>query len=177
MSITPPSDLVFDVVRAVDPSQYQASLAKFQSSKTGKSMMTSGPQMGFDNFTTTAQLDHMRPPVSVKTADKPQEAYRKFESLMLQNFINAMFTDDTAAVFGQGAGAGYWKNMMVDAMVDEMSQAGGIGIADMMQNRDVARDSINHSDKTAATRNITATTNILVHKSQLGLIRHFNKTV
>jgi len=145
-------------------------------------MMASDPQMGFDNFATDnfatmAQLDHMRPPVSVKTADKPQEAYRKFESLMLQNFINAMFTDDTAAVFGQGAGAGYWKNMMVDAMADEMSQAGGIGIADMMQNRDVARDSINHSDKTDATRNITATTNILIHKSQLDLIRHFNKTV
>jgi len=177
MSITPPSDLVLDVVRAVEPSQYQASVAKFQAPRAGKSMMAASPKVAFDHFATTAQLDHMRPPVSVKTADKPQEAYRKFESMMLQNFINAMFTDDTAAVFGKGAGSDYWKSMMVDAMADEMSQAGGIGVAEMMQSRDLAHNSVNDSGKTAATRNITATTNILVHKSQLELIRHFNKTV
>jgi len=182
MSITPPSDLVLDVAQAIEPSQYYASIAKLQSTKTVRSLGSSPkPEMAFEDFVTTAQrnhmplpvataqLDHMRPPVAIKTAIGPQEAYRKFEGLMLQNVLDAMLTSETTSVFGKEAGAGYWKSLMTEAMANEMSQAGGIGLADMMEER---RTAVQHIGRT-----IAATANVAVHQSQMNLIHHLNKGI
>ncbi len=57
------------------------------------------------------------------------ETYRKFEAMVLQNFIKNMLPSDSEEVYGKGATGDIWKGMMAEQLGNEISKGDGIGIA------------------------------------------------
>ncbi len=62
-------------------------------------------------------------------ATKQAEAFRQFESFILQSFIENMLPKNAESVFGSGTAGGVWKSMMAEKLADQISRSGGIGIA------------------------------------------------
>ncbi|NJO23058.1 MAG: hypothetical protein HC868_09035 [Sphingomonadales bacterium] len=62
-------------------------------------------------------------------ATKQAEAFRQFESFILQSFIENMLPKNAESVFGKGTAGGVWKSMMAEKLADQISRSGGIGIA------------------------------------------------
>ncbi|CUA85090.1 Rod binding protein [Chelatococcus sambhunathii] len=139
MAIQPPSDIVLEVTRAVEPSRYQAALQRL------KSMPASAAGVDFaDTF------DAVRPPVLGSTHDvegaltamrsraasvrrSDGDPYRKFEAFVLQNFIEAMLPENGEVVFGTGTAGKIWKSMLAEKMGEQVAVSGGIGIAEMLR--------------------------------------------
>lgn len=63
-------------------------------------------------------------------ADAVPESFRKFEGMVLQTFIQSMLPQDAEAVYGSGLAGDMWKSFMATEIANQMSRAGGIGIAD-----------------------------------------------
>ena len=62
-------------------------------------------------------------------ASKQTEAFRQFESFILQSFIETMLPKNAESVFGSGTAGGVWKSMLAEKIADQISRSGGIGIA------------------------------------------------
>jgi peptidoglycan hydrolase FlgJ len=144
VAISPPSDLVLDVVRAADPTEVQAAQAKLRANKAAfaaTSLAEAGAGFGaavdiLDTPATKAGLGNAA--LSKKTAEMPEE-YRKFEASILQTFVNSMLPEDSAEVYGKGSAGEFWKSMMAEQVAEEMSKRGGIGIAEQMYSQALAR--------------------------------------
>jgi len=163
MAINPLSDIVLDVARAVDPQSYRASVEKLQKPHDASSTNR------FDDVQTSLTMAAMRPPVRVQDQEKLENPHRKFEAFMLQSLIMDMFSSDTSSVFGQGAGAEFWKGMLVEKMADEMAQNGGIGIASLMDERADAgkTHTLSTMDEAAAS--------MIVNKNQINFMRYVSQ--
>ena len=73
---------------------------------------------------TTASLAH----------GKAKDAADKFEAQFLSQMIGQMFEGiETDGPFGGGFGEQMFRSMMTDAMAKKMTQAGGIGVSDVVQ--------------------------------------------
>jgi len=159
MAINPLSDIVLDVTRAADPRSYRTSVEKLQKTQNAQSTKM------FDAVAHSLTMDSMRPPVTSRDQAAQENPHRKFEAFMLQNFIMEMFTSDTASVFGKGAGADFWKGMLVEKMADEMAQDGGIGIANLL-------DEQADKGKTQPIGNLDeAAASVVVNKNQINFMR------
>jgi peptidoglycan hydrolase FlgJ len=145
VAISPPSDLVLDVVRAADPTDVQAAQAKLKASRAAfaaNSLAETGKGFGaamdiIDTPATKAGLDHIRGAKTDKAA-MPDE-YRKFEASILSTFVNSMLPNDSEQIYGKGSAGDFWKGMMAEKVSEEMSRAGGIGIAEQMYSQALAR--------------------------------------
>jgi Rod binding domain-containing protein len=130
MAINPPSDLVLDVAMAADPDTLRASLDKLRSMASGR--VAAQMQLSRENFASMQQ-----PITGGFTAGRvthaPNAAFKKFEAFMLQSFVESMFAGDNQAVFGEGIAGDYWKSMMAEAVANKMADAGGIGVARMLE--------------------------------------------
>jgi Rod binding domain-containing protein len=62
-------------------------------------------------------------------AGKSAEAFRQFESFVLQSFIETMLPKNAESVFGKGTAGGIWKSMLAEKLADQISRNGGVGIA------------------------------------------------
>jgi len=144
VAISPPSDLVMDVVRAADPTAVQEAQAKLKANKAAfaaTSLAENGKGFGaamkiIDTPGTSAGLDHAKAPK--KVAEMPEE-YRKFEASVLSTFVNSMLPKETEDVYGKGSAGEFWKSMMAEKIADEMSKKGGVGIAEQMYSQALAR--------------------------------------
>lgn len=79
--------------------------------------------------------------VSAKTkapASKQAEAFRQFESFILQSFIETMLPKNAESVFGKGTAGGVWKSILAEKLADQISRSGGIGIAQKIAGPHVA---------------------------------------
>lgn len=121
MAISPPSDIVLDVARAVEPADLQSARTEL-ARRTGASA-PAGPDAAF-SLTTTS-------PGAARRADPTDQAaaYRKFEGVVLQTFIQSMLPKDAEDVYGKGVAGDMWKSMMAGRIADVMTERGGIGIA------------------------------------------------
>lgn len=146
MAISPPSDLVLDVLRAADPTDVQAAQAKLKANRASfaaNSLAEAGAGFGAAMSvldTTEFKAGAGRIEKSAKTADMPDE-YRKFEATILQNFIGSMMPSDSENVYGKGSAGEFWKSMMSEQIADSISKTGGMGIAEQMYSQ--ALDKIN----------------------------------
>lgn len=167
MAISPPSDLVLDVVRAADPTEVQAAQAKLKATRAAyaaSSLAEVGADFGaaMDILSTPASkagLGNAEP--SKQMAEMPDE-YRQFEASILQNFIGSMLPKDTEEVYGKGSAGEFWKSMMAEQIADSMSKTGGVGIAEQMYSQALARSegrvvnaTTDESDRDRAMRMIT----------------------
>ncbi|WP_337266119.1 rod-binding protein [Oryzifoliimicrobium ureilyticus] len=135
MAISPPSDLVLDVVRAADPLEVQAAQEKLKASKAAfaaHSLAEAG-----NGFSSTVDvLDKLSPKtglaeVSNREAktDTIPKTYRKFEAMVMQSFIKDMLPKESDDVYGKGATGDIWKGMMAEQLGNVMAEGKGIGIA------------------------------------------------
>jgi hypothetical protein len=61
--------------------------------------------------------------------DKKTEVYTQFESVLLQNMVEAMMPEDSQAMFGTGTAGSMWKSMLAEKIAAEIARSGTIGIA------------------------------------------------
>ncbi|HEV7307463.1 rod-binding protein [Ensifer sp.] len=138
MAISPPSDLVLDVVRAADPSEVQEAQARLKANRaafTATSLAENG-----NGFAAAVNVLNLSPSGSSGLGDidnrveqkKIPETYRKFEAMVLQNFVKSMLPAESENVFGKGTAGDIWKSMMAEQIGDVISKSGGIGIADQL---------------------------------------------
>lgn len=165
MAISPPSDLVLDVVRAADPQQLAMAQEKMKASRAqfvANSLAEKGAGFGAavdilkDVSGTNAGLGDvgMR---KVASAETPK-VYRDFEAVFLTNFVKSMLPEDSEEVYGKGNAGEMWKSMMAEELGSVLSEAGGVGVAEQMYRDALARQraggevnvSTNESDRSMA---------------------------
>lgn len=136
MAITPPSDIVLDVTRAVDPEKYRIAaerLARLRASTAGVepfSLPTTQPPAR------TADLANAAPaptrPLDANVGAQPRrrlDAYGQFEAFVLQSFVQSMLPKNATNVFGKGSAGEFWRSMLAEKMGDELARSGQVGIA------------------------------------------------
>lgn len=137
VAISPPSDLVLDVVRAADPAQVQEAQARLKSNRAAfeaTSLAEAGG--GFQAAVGILNRDSAAAAAAGGTAsvgrkDVP-EHYRKFEAMVLQNFVKSMLPDDSEQVYGKGTAGEIWRGMMAEQLGEVIAKGGGIGIAESL---------------------------------------------
>nr|WP_299505727.1 rod-binding protein [uncultured Rhizobium sp.] len=144
MAISPPSDLVLDVVRAADPSQVAAAQEKLKTNRANflaTSLAEKGA--GFGNaveILNKASAAEARATAADKAeGTEPPKVYRDFEAVYLTNFVQSMLPDDSEEVYGKGNAGEMWKSMMAEQMGSVIADSGGIGIAQQMYDEALAR--------------------------------------
>ena len=66
-----------------------------------------------------------------KTREQIEHTARKFESVFIAQMLGSMFKDvEAEAPFSGGAGEAAFKSFLLDAVAEQMSKAGGLGLAD-----------------------------------------------
>ena len=144
MSVSIPSDLVLDVIRAAAPATV----------KTATQKLAGQPKAQFDNELASAGAnlradliaDVMRAADPAKAEAAGQKlaalsgseakgAYRQFEAMLLRNALEAMLPPAEANAFGDGYAGSVWRSMAADQFATVLADQGGLGIADLFSNR------------------------------------------
>lgn len=149
MAISPPSDIVMDVVNAADPTRLQEAQEKLRTqTATLAAARLNREDQGFS--ADVASLDRsagLRPEVKTSTKDtKTPETYRKFEAMVLQNFLKYMMPSDSSDVYGGGMAGEIWKSMSAEQIANAISKRGGIGIADHLMRGGAYDLGLKHAD-------------------------------
>ncbi|HXV29965.1 MAG TPA: rod-binding protein [Sinorhizobium sp.] len=137
MAISPPTDLVMDVVRAADPAEVQEAQARLKANRAAfqaNSLAENGNGFAatvsvLNGSDGSSGLGDINNRVEQK---KIPETYRKFEAMVLQNFVKSMLPTESENVFGKGTAGDIWKGMVAEQIGDVLAKGGGIGIADQM---------------------------------------------
>ncbi|MCA1441178.1 rod-binding protein [Ensifer sp. IC4062] len=149
MAISPPSDLVMDVVRAADPAEIQEAQARLKANRAAF-QATSLAENGNGFAAAVSVLDPSEGSTGLGDINnrveqkKIPETYRKFEAMVLQNFVKSMLPSESENVYGKGTSGDVWKSMMAEQIGDVLAAGGGIGIAERMVGGD-ASDRVNAS--------------------------------
>ena len=127
MAISPPSDIVLDVARAVDHSGIATARLQLQ-----RRAAAAGAATPFPDVRQAGEAD-MRSHAKVGNTD-PQaaSAFQKFEAVVLQTFLQSMLPADGEAVFGKGLAGDMWKAQLAEHLAGVMARNGGIGIANRL---------------------------------------------
>lgn len=118
MAISTHGDLVLDVVRAADPAAAEAARAKLANTAAAKS-----DQSEFS-------VSETRPANAPVARSAKEDAFTKFEAMVLQTFIQQMMPQDTKSVYGEGMAGEMWQSMLAEQIAKQVAERGGIGIAD-----------------------------------------------
>jgi flagellar protein FlgJ len=126
LAISPPSDIVMDVARAVDPTDIETARAALARRAGGPAApfsvaATTSPDAGSILSRATAE--------KAAAATDPSNKFKKFEAMVLQTFIQNMLPKDTEGVYGKGLAGDMWKSQLAERVADVMAERGGIGIA------------------------------------------------
>nr|WP_254007726.1 rod-binding protein [Rhizobium sp. L1K21] len=143
-----------DVIKAADPTRLaeaQANLDKISASAKAERLNAQGN--GFS--AQIASIGDVQLPgnedtvrISSKKQDTP-ETYRKFEAMVLRNFVQEMLPSENESVYGKGTAGDIWKSMMAEHLADAIAEGGGIGIADKLMRK------ANHAgERTAAAQGV-----------------------
>lgn len=124
MSISPPSDIVLDVVNAVDPARaLQARDRLVNASRSvGESTSTGEFPPVLDEIVNVVENASPR---TVPSGD----VRVKFEGMVLQSFIQSILPKDTDSAFGSGLAGDMWRSMLSEKIANVVAEHGGVGIA------------------------------------------------
>lgn len=155
MAISPPSDIVLDVLNNADPSRLEVAQAQLKTGRqVAEAQRLASTDASFDASVRTAgdRQDLRQRLDGVDRKDVP-ETYRKFEAMVLQNFIKTMLPQSDE-VYGKGASGEIWKGMMAEKIADEVARDGGIGIAQSLMDNGTTKvkDGKEKSDANRADR-------------------------
>lgn len=121
MAISPPTDIVLDVLRAADPERAAAAKAKLAALAP-----TAEP------FPAEAVAKAGSKGAEIVSDAKRPEAHQKFEAMVLQSFLQSMMPAESENVYGGGMAGDMWKSMLAEQIAGVMAERGGIGIADRL---------------------------------------------
>ena len=123
MAISPPSDIVLDVAKAVDKTDLEAARARLASASATRSAST---------FSLSGTAAVERPISRADTPpgeDRARASHVKFDAMVLRNFMEAMLPAEASTVYGKGLAGDMWKSMMAEQIANVMAERGGVGIA------------------------------------------------
>lgn len=137
MAISTPTDIVSDVLNAADPAAVETARARLNA---GQAALQAQRLENTDQaFSAQIAMNQLRDDTSLHTGKKDvPESYRKFESMVLGNFLKTMMPD-SEELYGKGATGEIWKGMMAEQIANEISKTGGIGIADKLAEHGATR--------------------------------------
>lgn len=121
LAISPPGDIVLDVVRAADPAAAEAARARL-ASLAGRT-----PETG---FSAAGGIARSHESASSARMSPAAEAFTKFEAVVLQTFVQTMLPKETESVYGQGVAGEMWQSLLAEQLANQMAARGGIGIAE-----------------------------------------------
>lgn len=167
MAISPPSDLVLDVVKAANPADVQAAQEKLAANRAAFAA-TSLAENGNGFASTVDILNRAGTQAGLgnanerTTAPKVPPAYHKFEAMVLQNFVKNMLPN-SETLYGKGSAGEIWKGMMAEQLGNTLAKNGGVGIAEKMyqeqlskmRNAGAINSATNENDKKMALSAIT----------------------
>jgi Rod binding domain-containing protein len=166
MAISPPSDIVMDVVNAADPTRVQEAQEKLRTqTATLAAARLSSQDRGFSSDvasldkTVGLRTDHGAK-ASTKDAQTP-ETYRKFEAMVLQNFLKYMMPSDSEDVYGKGMAGEVWKSMSAEQIANAISKRGGIGIADRLMRGGIYDEGLKPKDHAAESARINTIASLI----------------
>ena len=170
MAISPPGDIVLDVLNNADPAALEVAQSKLKAGQaTAEAPRLAGTDESFASVmrsdpASETKIKHRLDGVEKKPVP---ETYRKFEAMVLQNFIKTMLPD-SEEVYGKGASGEIWKGMMAEQVANEIAREGGIGIAEkLMENGALkVKDKAENAETNRADRLHTATQLITEHQLQ-----------
>jgi Rod binding domain-containing protein len=120
MAISLATDIVMDVMKAAEPAAVEAARTRLKE-------ISVTAEAG-EPFST-----HLSATVSNAPDKAPDaEAYKKFEALVLGNFIQTMLPEDSEGVYGGGLSGGMWKSILAQHLGEAVAETGGIGIANRL---------------------------------------------
>jgi len=123
LAISPPSDIVLDVARAVDPEKLEAARARLAN-------RTTAAAAGLTEAFSAGDLRNSPLAVDASAGSETPETYRNFEAMVLSTFVQSMMPKEAGAVYGEGMAGDMWKSLMSQQLGTVMAGRGGIGIAD-----------------------------------------------
>lgn len=119
MAISPPGDIIMDVLRAADPKAVAEARDKLAAMRAG------GPDTPRTDF---AAATHIQTASARRV--EAQNPFVKFEALVLGTMLESMLPDEMGSVYGEGFSGDAWKSMLAQQLGDVMAARGGIGIAE-----------------------------------------------
>jgi flagellar protein FlgJ len=169
VAISTVSDLVLDVVKAADPTAVQEAQAKLQANKAAyaaSSLAEAGNGFASTvdvlNRTGSGTQAGLANADARTTHDKVPATYRKFEAMVLQNFVKNMLPNSDT-LYGKGTAGEMWKGMMAEQLGNTLAKNGGVGIAQKMYHEQldktrgngVANATTDENDKKLALSGVT----------------------
>jgi len=129
MAVSIPSDLVLDVMRNADPVRKAAAEAKLKSASDRHESQFAGIVERLDRLPEKGLPEGISP---VSGNDKRDPTFGSFERMVLRNLFETLLPDEESGSFGTGPAAGVWRSMAADQLAGAYSEAGGIGIAEVL---------------------------------------------
>lgn len=165
MAISPPSDIVLDVAKAVDPMSYTEAVGRLRTAAgpTGSGAAPEGfeavlggfsesrPRVLSDAGVSMTARGNNQILFSAEAADPRDRAYRNFEAMALSTFVETMLPERAEGVFGSGTAGSMWRSLLAEKIAAEMASAGGVGIAEQMYAADLRRTAGPDGDGAAET--------------------------
>lgn len=141
MTVAPvTNDLIADVMKAADPTAQRAAATRLERmAPTGPADFASAVAdefaagRGARTATSAAAGEGQvtTTPVIRQSAGN-NAVYRKFESFVLQMFVETMLPKDVEGVFGKGTAGNVWRSMLAEQIGNEMAKGDGVGIAKLL---------------------------------------------
>ena len=75
------------------------------------------------------------------------EHLRKFETMVLQNFVKSMMPSESEQIYGEGTAGEMWRGMMADQLGEALGKGGGIGIAEALAKKSGISGGVRENDK------------------------------
>jgi hypothetical protein len=148
MSIFPATDLIADVARAADPKRQQVAFRRLEAAASATSTSFASlsternPNPAAQNspswraaatgLKASYQTASTRPVTVAAGSDPAAEAAKKFESLVLQTFFEALLPKDGES-YGAGSAGNVWRSMMAEQLGDHFTTSNSIGIKKMLE--------------------------------------------
>lgn len=136
MAVSLNTDLIMGVINAAQPSSIAAADAKLNAKSVSRIEVAAAGEKFAKELLNSAQqsgpakdLSDLR---SAFNSPSQAEAHKKFEAMVLHQFVQHMLPSDTSVIFGEGMSGDVWKGMMAQQIGDAIAKGGGIGIADQM---------------------------------------------
>lgn len=139
MAVTLSSDLVMDVMRNADPARRNVAVAKLQSA--GGSPKQEVAFQGVVKSLEPEEAATSTPPLALTfsgrhgAAKQAATPYQGFERMVLRNLFETLLPESESGAFGTGPSAGIWRSMAADQMAGVYADAGGVGIARMLEEK------------------------------------------
>jgi Rod binding domain-containing protein len=138
LAISPPSDIVLDVLKAADPTRADAvaqrlgalgASAPSEPDAFTKALDSTSPAKAIATWS-AAQSARTRLTNSAQAAtDKESHAKVEFEATLLNGLVKEMLPKDAPEVYGEGTAGDIWKSMLADQMSHQIARSGKLGIA------------------------------------------------